>query len=213
MSFSRFYAYAGLLLAFQLTGCAVVSLIERPAPEKNLRLINPAASRLCQLRLYRPHLSPWMFRLLSPLRHLPTPQQSLCLPQRLKHLPQRQNHRLPQRQNQRLRLRLHLFRRPNQRHPRHRPLNLYPLLRLRLRLRLRQHQHQRLRLRLSRLRLPAQTPSPVCNPWPQTLKTTGRMPRGICTTTIHTAFTKANCRPCSSQSVWWTWWSDTKDRC
>ena len=34
MSLARFYAYAGLLLVFQLTGCAVVSLIERPAPEK-----------------------------------------------------------------------------------------------------------------------------------------------------------------------------------
>ena len=34
MSLTRFYAYAGLLLVFQLSGCAVVSLTEKPTPEK-----------------------------------------------------------------------------------------------------------------------------------------------------------------------------------
>ena len=41
MSLARFYAYAGLLLVFQLTGCAVVSLIERPAPEKKPQADKP----------------------------------------------------------------------------------------------------------------------------------------------------------------------------
>ncbi len=41
MSLARFYAYAGLVLVFQLTGCAVVSLIERPAPEKKPQADKP----------------------------------------------------------------------------------------------------------------------------------------------------------------------------
>ena len=41
MSLTRFYAYAVLLLVFQLTGCAVVSLIERPAPEKKPQTDHP----------------------------------------------------------------------------------------------------------------------------------------------------------------------------
>ena len=41
MSLARFYAYAGFLLVFQLSGCAVVSLIERPAPEKKPQADKP----------------------------------------------------------------------------------------------------------------------------------------------------------------------------
>ena len=41
MSLARFYAYAGFLLVFQLSGCAVVSLIERPAPDKKPQADKP----------------------------------------------------------------------------------------------------------------------------------------------------------------------------
>ncbi len=41
MSLTRFYAYAGLLLVFQLTGCAVVSLLEKPGPSTNPQAEKP----------------------------------------------------------------------------------------------------------------------------------------------------------------------------